>query len=223
MNIAIDGPAGAGKSTVAQLVAKKLGLTYIDTGAMYRALTWLALEHRVSPEDESALLALLDAHPIAIKQREDGQRVMVGNRDATDEIRRPEVTRHVSTTAKHAKVRERMTRLQRQLAERESVVMDGRDIGTRVLVDAGLKIFLTASIDERAKRRYQEWLEKGYEPDLEALKREIAERDKRDEEREHSPLKRAEDAILIDTSNMSIDQTVHQIVELYRNRTGRKR
>lgn len=218
MNIAIDGPAGAGKSTVAQLVAKQLGYTYIDTGAMYRALTWLALEQRVSPEDEQALLALLDAHPISLKQSANGQRVFVGEREATDEIRRPEVTQHVSTTAKHANVRDRMTRLQRRLAEGEHVVMDGRDIGTRVLPDAGLKIFLTASIDERAKRRYKELVDKGYQPDLKALKEEIAQRDKRDAERATSPLKKADDAIEIDTSGLSIEQTVHQIIEIYQNR-----
>ncbi|RKD25683.1 cytidylate kinase [Ammoniphilus oxalaticus] len=219
MKIAIDGPAGAGKSTVAQLVAKQLGFTYIDTGAMYRALTWLAIEQQVSPEDEQALLKLLDASAISLEQQSHGQLVLIGNREVTNEIRRPEVTRHVSAVAKHAKIREQMVQQQRQLAEQQHVVMDGRDIGTRVLPDAEIKVFLTASIEERAKRRFKEWVEKGYQPDLEQLKLEIAQRDKMDSERKASPLKCADDAVVLDTSGLSIEQAVEKIVDLYRKQT----
>jgi len=219
MNIAIDGPAGAGKSTVAQLVAKQLGFTYIDTGAMYRALTWLALEQQVSPDNEQALLNILDSNPISLKQQAEVQRVFAGNREVTAEIRQPDVTRHVSLVAKHPKVREQMVSLQRELAAKENVVMDGRDIGTHVLPYAQVKIFLTASIEERAMRRFKEWVDKGYQPDLEQLKQEIALRDKLDSERETSPLQCADDAIILDSSGLSIDQVVDKIIEIYRKKS----
>ncbi len=215
MNIAIDGPAGAGKSTVAQLVAKQLGFTYIDTGAMYRALTWMAMERNVDVELEESLLALLHSITITLKQELDGQKVFVDDREVTSEIRHPQVTRQVSLVAKHPKVRALMVQLQQDMAEKENVVMDGRDIGTHVLPHADVKIFLTASIEERAMRRYKELIEKGHQPDLDELKQEIATRDKLDSERETAPLKCAEDALILDSTGSSIPQVVERIVQVY--------
>lgn len=218
MNIAIDGPAGAGKSTVAQLVAKKLSFTYIDTGAMYRALTWMALVQQVSPDDEQSLLNLLESTTITLKQQPEGQQVFLGNQEVTTEIRQPDVTRLVSLVAKHPRIRQQMVSMQRELAAIENVVMDGRDIGTQVLPDSEVKIFLTASIEERAMRRFKEWLDKGYQPNLEELKQEIALRDKLDSERESSPLKCADDAVVVDSSGYTIDEVVDKIIEIYRRK-----
>lgn len=215
MNIAIDGPAGAGKSTVAQLVAKQLGFTYIDTGAMYRALTWMAMEKNVPLEREETLLELLRSITITLKQEPEGQKVFVDEQDVTAEIRHPQVTRQVSLVAKHAKVRALMVQLQQDMASKENVVMDGRDIGTHVLPHADVKIFLTASIEERAMRRYKELIEKGHQPNLEELKQEIATRDKLDSERETAPLKCAEDALVLDSTGLSIPQVVERIVQIY--------
>jgi CMP/dCMP kinase len=215
MNIAIDGPAGAGKSTVAQLTAEKLGFTYIDTGAMYRALTFAALVKDIPLEDEEKLGELLDTSIIQLKQDMDGQKVILGRRDVTREIREPDISRRVSVVAKHPLIRKKMTILQRRLAAEENVVMDGRDIGTHVLPRAEVKVFLTASIEERALRRYKELIEKGHQPDLEELKNEILLRDKLDSEREVAPLRCAEDAIVVDTTGMTIPEVVDRIVEIY--------
>jgi CMP/dCMP kinase len=214
MNIAIDGPAGAGKSTVARLAAKQLGFTYIDTGAMYRALTLAALEQQLSLTEELGLLHLLEQIDIRLKLNPDGQRVYLGDRDVTEAIRYPEVSRQVSLVAKHPKIRMKMVDLQRELASQGNVVMDGRDIGTNVLPEAEVKIFLTASIEERANRRYKELLEKGHPADFEELKQEIALRDKLDMEREASPLRQAEDAFVLDTTGLAIDQVVGKIMDL---------
>jgi CMP/dCMP kinase len=214
MNIAIDGPAGAGKSTVARLVAKQLGFTYIDTGAMYRALTLAAMEKQLSLTDELPLLHLLEQIDIRLRLCPDGQHVYIGDRDVSAAIRYPEVSRQVSFVAQHPKIRTKMVDLQRKLANQGNVVMDGRDIGTNVLPDAEVKIFLTASIDERANRRYKELLEKGHSADFEELKQEIARRDKLDSERRASPLRCAEDAFVLDSTGLVIDQVVDQIVDL---------
>ncbi|MBP1933478.1 (d)CMP kinase [Ammoniphilus resinae] len=219
MNIAIDGPAGAGKSTVAQLTAKHLGYTYIDTGAMYRALTLAALHEGVSLSDEEELASLLDRISIGLQQQASGQRVFLNNRDVTEEIRHPDVSRQVSLVAKHPKVREKMMVLQRKLAGQESVVMDGRDIGTFVLPDAEVKVFLTASIEERAMRRYKEMLEKGHDANLADLQLEIQLRDKTDSDREVAPLRCAEDATILDSTGMTIEQVVSRIIELCKNKT----
>lgn len=215
MKIAIDGPAGAGKSTVAQHVAKKLGFIYIDTGAMYRALTLAALEQDIEFENEDELVELLHSISIRLKQEPSGQRVFIGDREVTAEIRHPEINRHVSTVAKHPKVRREMVRLQRNMAEAQDVVMDGRDIGTHVLPDAEVKIFLTASMEERAMRRYNELVLKGHQPDLEDLKQDISRRDRMDSERASSPLRCAEDATVIDSTGLSIDQVVDKIIQVY--------
>lgn len=213
--IAIDGPAGAGKSTVARRVAKQFGYIYIDTGAMYRAVTLAALREGVpadSPERLGELTARLD---IRLAPGDPVQRVYLNGEDVTETIRSREVTGAVSAYAADAAVRGRLVELQRKLAMGGGIVMDGRDIGTHVLPDAGLKIFLTASVRERALRRFRE-VGDSQGVTLERLEAEIAERDRKDAEREISPLRQAKDAILLDSTSMSIDEVADRIVELGR-------
>ncbi|MEN2464823.1 (d)CMP kinase [Ornithinibacillus sp. FSL M8-0202] len=210
--IAIDGPAAAGKSTVAKIVASKLSYIYIDTGAMYRAITLKALENSVDVNNEQELVEILDTTSIKLVQSEEGQRVLLDDRDVTLEIRTNEVTNNVSYVAQHPKVREDMVARQQQLAEARGVVMDGRDIGTKVIPDAEVKIFLIASVEERAKRRHVENINKGFPSDLEQLKKEIEKRDLIDSEREASPLIKAEDAVEIDTTSLSIEDVADQIL-----------
>lgn len=211
--IAIDGPAGAGKSTVAKITAEKLGYTYIDTGAMYRGVAWKTLREERDTSDAAILHAVRDID-VRLACTESGTRVTVDGTDVTSEIRTPEVTHIVSRVAALAPVREKMVELQRVMARDGAVVMDGRDIGTNVLPDADVKIFLTASVEERARRRYEEMKEKGYAVDFDELKGEIASRDKQDSERAISPLRRADDAVLLDTTALSIDDVVARILEL---------
>ena len=212
INIAIDGPAGAGKSTVARLVANALRYVYVDTGAMYRAVTLMALEAGLSPEDKEAIGRLAQRLHIRLMPGTDGQRVLVDGRDVTDRLRTHEVSRTVARVAGIGSVRKRMAELQRAMAEGKGVVMDGRDIGTHVLPDAELKVFLTASPRERALRRYRQ-LGEGAGVSLEQLEREMAERDRLDEGREIAPLLRAPDARFLDTTGMGIDEVVARIVE----------
>ncbi|MCR8846962.1 (d)CMP kinase [Rossellomorea sp. SC111] len=214
LRIAIDGPAAAGKSTVAKIVAGKLSYLYIDTGAMYRSLTYKALSNNVDLHDENELNQLLAETTIELEPSEDGQLVFLDGNDVTDEIRQASVTNSVSHVAVHSGVREEMVKRQQQLAKEGAVVMDGRDIGTHVIPDAEIKVFLLASVDERAQRRHEENLSKGYPSDLEQLKEEIARRDKIDSEREVAPLKKAEDATEIDTTSLSISEVVAQIMLL---------
>lgn len=219
MQIAIDGPAGAGKSTVAKKVANELNYLYIDTGAMFRALTYEALRLNVDVNDGKQLSQLLKGLEIEFIPNENGQRVLVNNTDVTEEIRSQKVTNNVAAVATHKEVRAEMLARQRQLASKSSVVMDGRDIGTCVLKDAPLKIFLTASAEERARRRHQELKMKGIHTDINQLKKEIEERDKRDSEREIAPLKKAEDAIEIDSTHLTIDEVVQKILALVKERS----
>ena len=209
--VAIDGPAGAGKRTVAQLAARKLGCTYIDTGAMYRAVAWKTLQRKQPVTDELILDVVKDVH-VELAYVEGKTTVSVDGTDVTGEIRTPEVTAIVSQVAALGPVRSRMVELQRRMAAKGSVLMDGRDIATSVLPDANVKIFLTASIEERARRRFKEMQEKGYNVSLEELQKDIAARDKADSEREISPLVQAPDAELLDTSNMGIDEVVQAII-----------
>ena len=211
--IAIDGPAGAGKSTVAKIVAEKLGYTYIDTGAMYRAVAWKTLQQSSEATDE-AILRAVEGIDVRLACTDSGTRVTVDGTDVTGEIRTPEVTHIVSRVAALGPVREKMVELQRAMAADGAVVMDGRDIGTNVLPNADVKIFLTASVEERARRRYDEMKEKGYAVDFDDLKKEIASRDKQDSEREISPLRQAEDAILLDSTALSIDAVVARVMDL---------
>jgi len=218
IQIAIDGPAAAGKSTVAKITAEKLSYIYIDTGAMYRALTYKALQHSISPEDEEKLVELLRDTVIDLKPGVKGQSVFLDGNEVTDPIRTAEVTNTVSFVAKHPLVRKEMVKRQQAFAEAGGVVMDGRDIGTHVLPNAEVKVFLLASVEERAKRRYEENLAKGFSSDLEKLKEEIAQRDKIDSEREAAPLKKADDAVEIDTTSLSVNEVVEKIMSLVSER-----
>ena len=212
LTVAIDGPAGAGKSTVAQLAAKELGYTYIDTGAMYRAVAWKTLQQGMPVTDDLINEVVKDID-IVLDYKEGKTKVFVDGTEVTAAIRTPEVTGIVSQVAALGPVRERLTDIQRQMGAQGAVIMDGRDIATNVLPNADVKIFLTASIEERADRRFKEMKAKGYDVDVEQLKQEIAARDKADSEREISPLVQAEDAELLDTSNMSIDEVVEAIIQ----------
>ena len=211
--VAIDGPAGAGKSTVAQLAAKKLGYTYIDTGAMYRAVAWKTLQQQKEVTDELILEVVKDID-VNLQYKDGKTTVTVDGTDVTGEIRTPEVSAIVSQVAALGPVREKMVDLQRKMGERGSVLMDGRDIATNVLPNADVKIFLTASIEERARRRHKELTEKGYTIDMGQMKADIAARDKADSEREISPLVQAEDATLLDTTGLSIDEVVERILAM---------
>jgi cytidylate kinase len=212
--IAIDGPAGAGKSTVAKIIAERLGYIYIDTGAMYRALTLKALNQAYDLEDEKKLGTLAENTDIKLVKAGEDNLVLLDGEDVTAEIRDNKVSNNVSVVAKVAKVREEMVKLQRQMAQSGGVVMDGRDIGTVVLPDADIKIFLTASVEERAQRRYDELIDKGEDVDLEQIKGEIIRRDDIDKNREVAPLTEAEDAIYVDTTKLDIGQVVEEILNI---------
>ncbi|MFB5763101.1 (d)CMP kinase [Paenibacillus medicaginis] len=218
INIAIDGPAGAGKSTVARRVAEALSYVYVDTGAMYRAATWYLMKHEVLPEDVQEVLQHVPKMVIELKPDPSGQKVICNGVDVTVEIRSLDVTGNVSRYASIAGLREHLTSGQRRMAECKGVVMDGRDIGTTVLPDAELKVFMTASVKERALRRFKELREVGIT--LEQLERDIAARDKLDEEREVSPLRRSEDAMMLDTTYMDIDEVVDTIVSYCKTAIG---
>lgn len=217
INIAIDGPAGAGKSTVARKVAKQLGYVYIDTGAMYRAVTLSAGRAGIEPQDELELAAHARTLDIRLQPGDRGQMVFVNGEDVTDLIRSREVTLSVSQVAANETVRDVLGTMQRELAQQKGVVMDGRDIGSHVLPNAELKIFLTATVQERALRRYNE-ISDTQSVTLEQLAREIAERDRLDEQRELSPLVCAKDAIVLDSTTLSIDEVVTTIVKLSRTK-----
>lgn len=213
--VAIDGPAGAGKSTVAQLAAKELGYTYIDTGAMYRAVAWKVLQQGGEVTDEK-ILAVVPDIDVDLSYENGKTTVRVDGRDVTGEIRTPEVSHIVSKVAALGPVREKMVDLQRKMAERGGVLMDGRDIATNVLPGADVKIYLTATIAERANRRYKELREKGLAVDLADIEHDIAARDKADMEREISPLVQADDATLLDTTGMTIPEVVARIIGMCR-------
>lgn len=210
VNIALDGPSGAGKSSVAKECARRLGLIYIDTGAMYRAAALYAIENGI-PIERDALLPHLDGIHIDIRHVEGSQRIFLNGRDVSERIREADASIGSSNIAVIPEVRAKLVELQRELARNNSVVMDGRDIGTNVLPDADLKIFLTASLDVRAKRRYRELQEKGMGRAYEAVKQDMAYRDENDSKRECAPLCMAEDAVLIDSSDMTFEEVVRKI------------
>ncbi len=212
--IAIDGPAGSGKSTTARLVAQKLGYIYIDTGAMYRALTLKVIEAGIDPKDENSIVELAEKTKIELLYQNGNLKVMLDDKDVTEKIRTPEVTSLVSIVSAHPKVRDVMVKKQRELGKNGGVVMDGRDIGTVVFPDADLKIFMNADIKERAKRRQKEMQMQGFDADIEELVKEIEERDKLDSTREVGPLKKANDAVEIDTTNLTIDEQVDLVLRL---------
>lgn len=214
MQVAIDGPASSGKSTISKFIAKETGFLYLDTGAMYRATTLAFLRNNISVDDASAIDELLENLVISFKNTEDGQLVFLNGEDVTREIRDLEVTRNVSEVSAIKALRVKLVQMQREIAENHSIIMDGRDIGTVVLPNAELKIFLVASVKERALRRFRENQEKGIELSLEKLEEEIAHRDFLDSTRKESPLKKADDAIEIDTTSLSIQEVVSKITNL---------
>ena len=216
-NIAIDGPAGAGKSTIARRAAAALSFIYVDTGAMYRAMGLYFLNHGIDPADTAAIEAAVQDVDVSIRYENGEQQVYLNGENVTGQIRREEVGDMASRTSVNGKVREKLVQLQQQLAARENVVMDGRDIGTCVLPDATVKIYLTASVEERARRRYLELKEKGQEESLEKIQEDIRDRDHRDMTREISPLRQAEDAVLVDASHMTIEE-VTAAVEAFEER-----
>lgn len=210
-NVAIDGPAGAGKSTIAKLVAKEKGYIYVDTGAMYRALAIHFLEKKVSAEETDQVVAACKDAEVTIVYEEGVQQVYLNGKNVTGQLRTEEVGNMASKTSAIPEVRAKLLELQRGLARSSDVIMDGRDIGTNILPDADVKIYLTASVETRAKRRFDELTERGELCNLEEIKKDIRERDTRDMNREIAPLKQAEDAILVDSSNMGISEVVDTI------------
>lgn len=218
LTVAIDGPAGAGKSTVAQIVAQRLHYTYIDTGAMYRAVTWKVLQRNLKPDDRSEIIKIAENINLKLNYSEGKTRVFVDEKDITADVRMPAVTGMVAEIAQIPEVRKSMILLQREMAKCGGVVADGRDTCTHVLPDAEVKIFLTASIEERAKRRWLELNNKGIDIDLETIRYDIGCRDKKDCERDIAPLIKAPDAVLIDTTELSIEDAAQQILFICQER-----
>ena len=213
-NIAIDGPAGAGKSTIAKKLAKKISFIYVDTGAMYRAMGYYFIQHGIAAEDEKAIEEACGKIQVTLAYENGVQKVLLNGTDISDKIRQEEVGNIASATSGYPFVRAKLLDLQRDMAAQHNVIMDGRDIGTCVLPEAQLKVFLTASVEVRAKRRFDELTQKGENCDLDAIAQDIKERDERDMNREIAPLKAAEDAVMLDSSNLNIDEVVEAIYEL---------
>lgn len=213
-NIAIDGPAGAGKSTIAKKLAADLGYVYVDTGAMYRAMAYYFLQNNIAADDEAAISAACPDVNVTIEYKDGAQQVILNGENVNGVIRNEEVGNMASATSVYPVVRTKLVELQRQLAAKQSVIMDGRDIGTVVLPDANVKIYLTASSKVRARRRYDELTAKGEKCDLDAIEQDIIDRDYRDMHRETSPLKQADDAVLLDSSDLDIDGVVAKMKEI---------
>ena len=213
-SVAIDGPAGAGKSTIAKLISKQMGYIYVDTGAMYRAMAVYFNQNNIDPADEAAINAAVDNVKITIEYKDGEQQVILNGENVTSLLRTEATGNMASKTSKYKAVRSKLVDLQRELAAAENVVMDGRDIGTTVLPDADLKIYLTASSRTRAERRYKELVEKGQECNIDDIEKDIIDRDYRDMHREVSPLVQAEDAVLVESSDMTIEQVVEAITKL---------
>ncbi|MCT4404502.1 (d)CMP kinase [Leuconostoc falkenbergense] len=217
IQIAIDGPASAGKSTIAKILASNLKYVYVDTGAMYRTITLAAKQAGISYDDEQSITELLDTTDIRFEPGTPVQHVFLNNQEVTSLIRSTEVTNNVSLVSSYAAVRENLVERQRAIASHDNVIMDGRDIGTTVLPKAQVKIFLVASVEERAQRRYRENVSKGIATDLDTLRKEIETRDYKDSHRQISPLVQAKDAILVDTTGQTIEQVVDEITEIIKN------
>ena len=218
-NIAIDGPAGAGKSTIARKVAEKLSFIYVDTGAMYRSMALYFIRHDIAAQDEEKIAAACPDIDVSIVYQDGEQQVILNGENVNGLIRTEQVSMMTSDTSKYPVVREKLLSLQRGLAEKENVIMDGRDIGTCVLPNADVKIYLTASAAERARRRYKEQTERGVDCDIKEIERDIIARDEQDMNREVAPLRQAEDAVLVDSSDMTIDQVVDEIIRIYQEKT----
>ena len=215
-NVAIDGPAGAGKSTIAKQIARKLGYIYVDTGAMYRAMAYYLIQNQVDAADQEAIAAACQHADISICYQDGEQVVLLNGENVNAYLRTEAVGNMASVSSVVPEVRKKLVELQQKLARETDVVMDGRDIGTVVLPDADVKVYLTASVETRAKRRFLELQEKGESADLAKIAADIEDRDYRDMHRDISPLRQAEDATLVDSSNMTIDQVVERILELCR-------
>ena len=217
-NVAIDGPAGAGKSTIAKRLAKELGFIYVDTGAMYRAIGLYMMRNGIDGGDEEKVSAEVEKVNVSLAYEDGAQKVLLNGEDVSGLIRTEQVSAMASQTSAYFAVRAHLLDLQREMAANNDVLMDGRDIGTTILPNANVKIYLTASVEERARRRYEEYLLKGEDADLEKIKEDIRTRDHNDMTRAVSPLKKAEDAIEVDTSHMTIDEVVEHIKKLCRER-----
>ncbi len=218
--IAVDGPAGSGKSTVAKVVAKKLGILYVDTGAMYRGVAYACIQKGVDCSEEGTVLAVLENLELELQPTEAGQRVFLDGKDITEEIRSQEIGRGASQVAVIHGVREKLAEMQRKMAEKAAVVMDGRDIGTCVLPQAEVKIYMDAGVEERAKRRMQELEAKGECPSFAEVEAEIKQRDENDMNRKHSPLRKAAEAVCLDTTKLSIEEAVEKILDIVREKIG---
>ncbi len=220
MIIAIDGPAGCGKSTIAKMIAKKLGYTYIDTGAMYRAVALKLKRENVNPDDLKAVLKVMEDTDIQLKPAENGVKVFLDGEDVSDQIRTEEIGKIASQIARYPQVRKVLVKMQRHLGEKaKNAVIEGRDAGTVIFPDADVKIFLTAKPEVRAERRYKELKEKGLDVSYEEILKQVKERDYLDETRKDSPLKPAEDAVIIDTSNKSIEQVFNEVMEVIKRKS----
>ncbi len=218
MNVAIDGPAGAGKSTIAKKVAAKMEYIYVDTGAMYRSLALYFIRKGINKDDEAKISEAVKECDVTIEYEDGQQQVLLNGENVTGLIRTEEVGNMASSSSTYKAVRAKLLDLQRKLASENDVIMDGRDIGTVILPNAQAKIFLTASVDTRANRRYKELKDKGESPDLEKIKKDIEERDYRDSHRDEAPLKQADDAVLVDTSDMSIDEVTDRLIEIIKSK-----
>ena len=216
--IAVDGPAGSGKSTVAKAVARKLGIVYVDTGAMYRTVALHCIQEGISLADEAAVVASLDGLHMRIQPDTDGQKIFLNEEDVTAKIRTAEIGRGASDVGAYQKVRERMVEIQQKMAKELSVIMDGRDIGTVVLPEAEVKIYLDAGVEERARRRVGELEAKGETADFEEIKKLIIQRDYNDMNREHSPLKKADDAVVLDSTSMTVEEVQQAILDIVQER-----
>ena len=212
INIALDGPAGSGKSTIAKAISKKLNILYLDTGAMYRACGLYAYNLGVDTKDEQAVNNIIDGVKISVKYVGGAQRTYLDGEDVSEKIRENHISMMASNISAHQKVREKLVELQREIASGTDCVLDGRDIGTHVLPNANYKFYITASLDERTERRYKELIAKGQSVDKEALKQEIATRDYNDSHRKFAPLRQAEDAVYLDTSDMTQDEVVEFVL-----------
>lgn len=220
-SIAIDGPSGAGKSTLAKMLAESLGFLYVDTGAIYRTLGLFTLQNGVDPADQAGVTALLDCVKIELRHGDDGyQHMYLAGADVTQEIRRPEISGYASVVSAIPAVRAFLLAMQRDIAKNHNVIMDGRDIGTVVLPNATAKIFLTASAQERARRRHKELLERGHETDYETVLRDIVQRDHNDSTRSAAPLRQAEDAVLVDTSGIDREESLRALLNAIEGKLG---
>lgn len=220
LSVAIDGPSGAGKSTIAKAAAKALNFVYLDTGAIYRTVAWHISMHGIGPKDTDHVPMLLDDATIDIEFQEDGQHMILNGKDITGEIRTPEISAVASIVAQQKCVRDYLLYLQRDQAKKHNIIMDGRDIGTVVLPKADLKIYLTASAEKRAQRRYEEYLQKGQKAVYAEVLKDQQKRDHEDMTRKISPLKQAKGAILVDTTDLSLEESIDTVVNLMKEKLG---